>query len=56
MEEKDIVLEMCYTDLNQTYQIWLLEHGSKVIEDSDQFLPNTECGNAVDRMERYWCR
>lgn len=40
-KKKDIVLEMCYTDLNQTYQIWLLEHGSKVIEDSDQFLPYT---------------
>lgn len=40
-KKKDIVLEMCYTDLNQTYQIWLLEHGSKVVEDSDQFLPYT---------------
>ena len=35
--KKDIVLEMHYTDLNQTYQIWLLEHGSKVEEDSNQF-------------------
>ena len=37
-KKKDIVLEMHYTDLNQTYQIWLLEHGSKVVEDSNQFL------------------
>ena len=40
-KKKDIVLEMHYTDLNQTYQIWLLEHGSKVVEDSNQFLPYT---------------
>ena len=40
-KKKDIVLEMHYTDLNQTYQIWLLEHGSKVEEDSNQFLPYT---------------
>ena len=40
-KKKDIVLEMHYTELNQTYQIWLLEHGSKVVEDSNQFLPYT---------------
>ncbi len=32
---------MHYTDLNETYQIWLLEHGSKVVKDFNQFLPYT---------------
>ncbi len=40
-KKKDIVLEMHYTDLNETYQIWLLENGSKVVKDFNQFLPYT---------------
>lgn len=31
---KDIVLEMCYTDLGETYQISLGKEGSKVVTDS----------------------
>lgn len=39
--KKDIVLEINYIDLNETYQVILQENGSKVLDDKSQLLPFT---------------
>ncbi|MBQ9116594.1 MAG: SCP2 sterol-binding domain-containing protein, partial [Clostridia bacterium] len=46
---KDRVLEICYTDLNKTYQITLTKDGSQVLTDGC-----LECTTRIDTPDTVW--